>query len=169
MISNSKPDTRQYPYLTFSSLKVGDRFVLGEHIMAREEVIEFAQRFDPQPFHLGDEAAAAHAFFDRLAASGWHTAAVMNILVGPFYERTSIKGLAGGGVEKLIWAKPVYADDILHMNMEIVEIRPSGSKPHLGFITMRVQAHNQDDELVSHMTITGVFDTGIQPTSSSVD
>lgn len=163
MNSNSKPDSRQYPDLTFSSLKVGDTFVLGEHTMAREEVIAFAQRFDPQPFHLEDEAAAEHALFDRLAASGWHTAAAMNLLVGPFYERTSIKGLAGGGVEKLVWARPVYADDILHMDMEIAEIRPSRSKPHLGFIAMRIQAHNQDGKLVSHMTITGAFETGVQP------
>lgn len=163
MISNSRPDMQQYPDLTFGTLKVGDRFVLGEHTVAREEVIAFAERFDPQPFHMRDEAAAEHALFDRLAASGWHTAAVMNILVGPFYERTSIKGLAGGGVEKLVWAKPVYADDVLHMDMEIVEIRPSRSKPHLGFISMRIQAHNQDGELVSHMAITGAFETGMQP------
>lgn len=163
MNNNSKPDTREYPDLTFKTLKVGDRFVLGEHTMAREEIIAFAQRFDPQPFHLGDEAAVDHAVFERLAASGWHTAAVMNILVGPFYERTSIKGLAGGGVEKLVWAKPVYADDILHMDMEIVDIRASRSKPHLGFIAMRIQAHNQDGELVSHMTLTGAFETGAEP------
>ncbi|OKH86647.1 hypothetical protein LF95_22100 [Thalassospira sp. TSL5-1] len=151
----------KYPDLTFGSLRVGDKFVLGKHLMAREEVIAFARRFDPQPFHLSDEAAAEHAVFKRMAASGWHTAAVMNILVGPFYERTSIKGLAGGGVEKLVWVQPVYADDMLYMDMEISEIRRSKSKPHLGFITMRVQAHNQDDELVSHMLITGAFETGI--------
>ncbi|WP_171015882.1 MaoC/PaaZ C-terminal domain-containing protein [Devosia sp. FKR38] len=163
MTSNSKPDTRHYPHLTFASVKVGDRFVLGEHTMAREELIAFAQRFDPQPFHLGDAAAADHAVFDRLAASGWHTAAVMNLLVGPFYERTAIKGLAGGGVDKLIWAKPVYADDVLRMDMEIVDVRPSRTKPHLGFISMRIHAHNQDDELVAHMTLTGAFETGVQP------
>jgi acyl dehydratase len=166
MRNNSKPDTQDYPHLTFDTLKVGDSFVLGEHFMAREEVIAFAERFDPQPFHMDDEGAATHAIFDRLAASGWHTAAVMNLLVGPFFERTSIKGLAGGGVDKLTWVKPVYADDVLRMNMEIVDIRASKSKPHLGFITMRIQAHNQNNELVSHMMLIGAFETGVQPAES---
>jgi acyl dehydratase len=144
--------------LTFDDLEPGDRFPLGECPVTRDDVLDFARRYDPQPQHLDDAGAAANPVFERLAASGWHTAALMNRMVGPLFERTRIRGLAGAGVEQLRWIEPVYAGDVLEMSLEILGVRASRSNTDRGLVTMRIDARNQDDRLVATFALTGMFE-----------
>jgi acyl dehydratase len=149
---------RNLEELTFDDLKPGDRFELGTCPITREDVIDFASRYDPQPQHLEDAGAAANPVFDRLAASGWHTAALMNRMVGPLFERTAIRGLAGAAVEQLRWIEPAYAGDSLEVSLEIVGVRLSRSNPDRGLITMRVDARNQAGRPIATFTLIGVFE-----------
>lgn len=144
--------------LTFDALKPGDQFALGSFLLTREDIIAFASPYDPQPQHLHDAGAAANPVFDRLSASGWHTAVIMNKLVGPFFERTAIRGLAGAGVEQLRWIEPVYEGDTLDVSMKIAAIRPSQSNPERGLITMLLEARNQADRPKATLLLTGVFE-----------
>jgi acyl dehydratase len=144
--------------LTFDDLEPGDRFALGTCPITRDEVIDFASRYDPQPQHLDDAGAAGNPVFDRLAASGWHTAALMNRMVGSFFERTAIRGLAGAAIEQLRWVEPVYAGDSLEVSMEIVGVRGSRSNPDRGIISMRVEARNQAERPVATFTLVGMFE-----------
>ena len=127
-------------------LKVGDRFVSKRYPVTAEAIVNFARQFDPQPFHL-DAAAAGASVFRGLAASGWHTAAMtMNLFV------TSSLKLAGGsiglGVDELRWPRPVRPGDLLQLTTEILEVRPSRTKPDHGIIRIRNTTTNQDDAVV---------------------
>lgn len=144
-------------HLRFRDLKAGDRFELGEYRLTREEMIEFASRYDPQPFHLDDAAAAVHPLFERLSASGWHTVLILQGLIADFWTRTKVCGLAGAGVKEIQWASPVYAEEPLHCEMEIELVRASASKPDLGLITMCATAKKADGQLATLLRITGVF------------
>jgi acyl dehydratase len=109
----------------------------------------FAAEFDPQPFHL-DEAAAEGTFFRGLAASGWHTAAVlMRLLVDS--ELRPAGGIVGAGFDEFRWPRPVRPGDTLRCESEILEVRPSKSKPEQGMIKVRFTALNQRDEPVQVM------------------
>lgn len=137
------PASRQPRY--FDDLKVGDRFRTGDHAMDAEQILAFARQFDPQPFHLSDEAAKP-TLFGGLAASGWHTAAIsMRLLVT---SGAAIAGgiIGGGGV--LEWPRPTRPDDVLHVVSEVLALNPSRSKPDRGMVTMRNETRNQRDELV---------------------
>src|SRR5260221_6580651 len=119
-------------------------------VMDAEGIKAFARQFDPQPFHL-DEASAAKTFFRGLAASGWHTAAVtMKLLV------ESGLPLAGGvicaGVEEVRWPRPVRPGDRLRVESEVLELRPSPSRPEQGLAQVRTTTLNQDGEPVQVMT-----------------
>jgi acyl dehydratase len=130
-------------------LKVGQRFKTGTHPLTEDEIRAFARDYDPQPFHT-DPEAAGHSFFDGLAASGWHTAAItMRLLVesGP----PLAGGLIGASVE-LSWPRPTRPGDILHVESEIMEVTPSRSKPDRGFITLKSETRNQKDEVVQVQT-----------------
>ena len=133
-------------------LKVGDRFESGTYEVTEKAIIEFAREFDPQPFHL-DLEAAKKSIFGGLVASGWHTAAItMRLLV------TSNLNLAGGaiglGVDEMRFPKPVRPGDTLRLELEIVEIRPSRSKPDRGTARIRYATRNQKDEIVFTQTAT---------------
>ena len=143
--------------LTFDKLRAGDRFPIGSHRMIREEIIAFASKYDPQPFHLDDSAAAASPIFTGLSASGWHSVLVMNLMIDRFWKGTSVRGLAGGGVDELRWIEPVYPDDELAGTIEVVNVRPSASRPERGVMTMRTTLHNQNGRPVVTMLIMGVF------------
>lgn len=109
----------------------------------------FAAEFDPQPFHL-DEAAAETSFFQGLAASGWHTAAVlMRLLVDS--ELKPAGGIVGAGFDEFRWPRPVRPGDELRCESEILEVRPSKSKPTHGLIKVRMTALNQRDQPVQVM------------------
>jgi acyl dehydratase len=124
---------------------VGQRFTSGPAVLTADEIKQFAARFDPQPFHL-DDAAAAQSVFGGLAASGWHTAAVsMRLLVESGMRVAG--GLIGLGGE-LSWPRPVRPGDELRLEVEVLEVRPSRSKPGCGIVKSRNQTLNQHDEAV---------------------
>jgi len=151
---NAEQDVAQ---LTFDQLKPGARFRLGQKEMTAEEIVAFAELYDPQPFHLSDEGARGHPVFERLCASGWHTGVVMNLLIDRFWRRTKVKGLAGGGIDGLRWLQPVYAGEVLDFELELIAVRRSRSRPERGFITMCVTAFKGDHEPAAALTLTGVF------------
>ncbi|QCP50376.1 dehydratase [Trinickia violacea] len=152
----SRKDVSQ---LRFRELKVGDRFHLGERTLRREEMIEFASKYDPQPFHLEDAATREHPLFERMSASGWHSALVLHLFIADFWKRTKLRGLAGAGVSEIKWATPVYAGEPLHGEMEIEMVRVSASKPGLGLVTMCATLHKADGQLATRLKITGVFES----------
>ena len=135
--------------LYLDDLQIGQRFTSGTYIVEEAEIKAFAAEFDPQPFHL-DESAAQASIFKGLAASGWHTAAVaMRLLVDgglPFAH--GIVGLGG----EIAWPRPTRPGDTLRVESEIVEIRPSRSKPQQGIVTVRSTMLNQGGEVVYLLT-----------------
>lgn len=131
--------------LTLDDLRVGQRFTSGTHTLGADEIVSFARAFDPQPFHL-DDAAARDSLFGGLAASGWHTAAItmrLNVESGlPFAG-----GIIGAGAE-ISWPKPTRPGDILRVESEVLELKPSRSRPDRGMATVRSQTLNQRDEVL---------------------
>jgi acyl dehydratase len=135
--------------LFLDDLQVGQRFTSGPYLMEESRMKEFAAEFDPQPFHL-DETAGQASVFKGLVASGWHTAAVaMRLLATGGLPIAN--GLIGFGGE-IAWPKPTRPGDVLHIDSEIVEIAPSGSKPQQGVVTVRSRMLNQNDEVVYLLT-----------------
>ena len=135
----------------FDDLAVGDETVFGHYDVTREEVLEFARKYDPQPFHLSDEAAA-QTHFGRLAASGWHTCAMTMAVIARYVVEDKQAGLGSPGVDELRWLKPVYPGDRLTVRASIVEKIPSRSKPQIGVIRSRTTVSNQDGVDVMHFT-----------------
>jgi acyl dehydratase len=134
-------------------LEVGQRASFGTYHVDRDEVIDFASKYDMQPFHLSDEAAAK-THFGRLAASGWHTCAMTMAMIAQNVVETEQAGLGSPGVDELRWLKPVYPGDTLRVESEILEVRPSRSKPEIGSFRTAVNVLNQDD--VPVMTFTSI-------------
>jgi acyl dehydratase len=132
-------------------LKVGDRKSFGAYQVTREEVLAFARAYDPQPFHLSDEAAAK-THFGRLAASGWHTCAMTMAMLVESGREDPYAGLGSPGVDELRWLKPVYPGNTLSVETEVVEVTPSRSKPDIGSFRSKVTVSNQDGEPVMRMT-----------------
>lgn len=135
-------------------LHVGDRFNSDEYEVTEAAIIAFAREFDPQTFHLEPDRAKA-TIFKGLVASGWHTAAItMRLLV------TSDLKLAGGavglGVDELRWPNPVRPGDILRVELEIVEVRPSRTKPDRGTVRIKYETQNQNNEIVMTLTATAL-------------
>ena len=131
----------------FDAMEVGAMHTFGCYVVTREECLSFAAKFDPQPFHLTDEGAAA-SMFGRLAASGWHTIAIASALL--IAEWQSDQGrypkiLGGLGVDELRWLAPVYPDDILRMEMNVLDKRVSGRDPSKGILTLGIKLLNQAD------------------------
>ena len=131
-------------------LKVGQRFTSATYAVDEAQITAFARAFDPQPFHLDDEAAKA-TLFGGLAASGWHTAAItMRLNVGSGLPIAGgIVGLAG----ELSWPKPVRPGDVLHVESEVLEVTPSRSRPDRGVVTVRSQTKNDRGEVVQVSTM----------------
>ena len=125
---------------------VGQTFGSGRLRIDKERVLAFAAEFDPQPFHL-DEAAARRSIFGGLAASGWHTAAVtMRLMIET--ELKPAGGFVGAGLDECRWPRPVRPGDELRVEGEVIEVRPSKSRPEQGLIKLRTTTLNQDDEVV---------------------
>lgn len=142
----------------FEDLEIGKVARFGRYEVTREEVIEFARRYDPQPFHLSDEAAAA-THFGRLSASGWHTCAMtMAMLVANLKEHRQA-GLGSPGMDELRWLVPVYPGDVLRVESEVLEKRVSQSRPEMGIFKSRVTVLNQDDVAVMSMISNGLIQT----------
>jgi len=129
----------------FDDLKLGMHFKSDAVTVSKEDILRFASEFDPQPFHL-DEEAAKGTILGGLAASGWHTAAIamkLAITCRPFGPHP----LFGAGVDELRWMKPVRANDTLHLEGEVVELTPSRTKPQ-GIARIKWTAYNQNGEAV---------------------
>jgi acyl dehydratase len=132
-------------------LAPGRRFAAGPVTVTEAEIIAFAQRYDPQPFHTDPDAAAAHPLFRGLAASGWHTAALTMPMVVQ-----ALGGLAGGiigGGGELQWPRPVRPGDSLSVEVEVLEVAPSRSRPDRGAALMRNRTLNQHGEEVQVFTV----------------
>lgn len=132
-------------------LSVGQRFTSGFVRVGREEIIRFAQDYDPQPFHL-DPILAKETLFGGLAASGWHTAALtMRLIVGG--EFLPAGGFIGAGLDELAWPIPVRPGDELHVTSEILALRRSQSRPMQGLIKVRNLTVNQNGETVQRAVV----------------
>lgn len=126
-------------------LRVGQRFNSGRHALDEAQIKNFAVQFDPQPFHLDEEAAEA-SFFGSLAASGWHTAAItMRLLVNGGVPVAG--GVIGAGAE-ISWPRPTRPGDTLQVETEVIDVTPSRSRPARGMVTIRSETRNQDGEIV---------------------
>ena len=131
--------------LYLEDFSVGQRFLSGSHLLDAEQIRAFGSRFDPQPFHT-DEAAAQSSFFQGLAASGWHTAAItMSLLVKS--DMPIAGGLIGASCE-ISWPRPTRPDDVLQVESEVLAVSPSRSKPDRGMITLKSETKNQKGEVV---------------------
>jgi acyl dehydratase len=134
----------------FEDFAVGQVFATGTLQVDTNQIKSFAKQFDPQPYHL-DEEAAQKSPFRGLAASGWHTAALtMRLMVDGDFKPAG--GILGVGFDALSWPKPVRPGDELHAKSEILEVRPSKSKPDRGTIRVRTTTYNQNDEAVQEFT-----------------
>jgi acyl dehydratase len=152
----------------FDDMRVGERMDLGRHTFTAEEIKTFARRYDPQAFHL-DEEAAAHSHFGALCASGWHTAAVcMRLLVETRKRLTQAAREHGQpvaeygvspGIRDVRWTKPVYAGDTIAYACEIVELRALASRPGWGLLRTRCTGTNQRGQLV-YSVVGSVFVRG---------
>jgi acyl dehydratase len=135
----------------FEDLAVGDETYFGFYEVTREEVIGFAEKYDPQPFHLSDEHAAK-THFGRIAASGWHTCAMTMAVIARHVVEDEQAGLGSPGIDELRWLKPVYPGDTIHVRGKIVETRPSQSKPDIGSFRTETTVTNQDEVPVMRFT-----------------
>ncbi|WP_066550139.1 MULTISPECIES: MaoC family dehydratase [unclassified Sphingomonas] len=143
----------------FEDIVPGTRRSFGSYLVTREEVLGFAERYDPQPFHLSDDAAA-QTHFGRLAASGWHTCAMtMSMLVKHMSEQEPAASLGAAGVDELRWLKPVYPGDTLRCETEVMETRASRSRPEMGTVRNKMTVFNQHDEPVMTFTAIGLYRT----------
>ncbi|WP_419809721.1 MaoC family dehydratase [Sphingomonas sp.] len=150
----------------FEDLVVGTRSSFGRYEVTRAEVIAFAEKFDPQPFHLSDEAAAT-THFGRLSASGWHTCAMTMAMLVENLKAHRQAGLGSPGIDELKWLKPVYPGDVLRCESELLEKRVSASRPEMGIFKTRLTVFNQDDVAVMSYRSNGLIRT--RPDEGSVD
>ena len=135
--------------LYLEDFHVGQRFTSATHALDSAQIKAFAARFDPQPFHLSEEDADK-SFFQGLAASGWHTAAItMSLLVKSGMPIAG--GLIGAGAE-IAWPRPTRPGDVLTVESEVMAVAPSRSKPDRGFITLKSETRNQRGEIVQLLT-----------------
>lgn len=131
----------------FEDLEVGAETYFGSYEVTREEVLDFARKYDVQPFHLSDEEAAK-THFGRLAASGWHTAAMTMAVISRHVVEHEQAGLGSPGIDELRWKKPVYPGDTLHVHGTLVEKTPSRSRPEIGSFRTHTTVSNQDGDPV---------------------
>ena len=128
---------------------------LGSITPTREEIIAFATQFDPQPFHLDDEAAKA-SVFGALCASGWHTCSMaMRLMVTNFTQQAA--SLGSPGLENIKWLKPVLPNDTLSLQSTVLETRPMNSRPDVGLVRSLWEMYNQHGDKVLHMEGWGMF------------
>jgi acyl dehydratase len=139
----------------FEDIRQGDVIELGSVEVTRDEIVEFASRYDPQPFHL-DEDAASRSPFGGLVASGWHTAAMFMRLFVEGILRDSVS-LGSPGVEELRWLHPVRPGDVLTGRVRVLETRPSARNAGRGTVITESEALNQHGEVVMRIRARGFF------------
>ena len=134
---------------------VGQVRDLGTISPTREEIITFASQFDPQPFHLDDEAAKA-SVFGGLCASGWHTCSMaMRLMVTNFLHESS--SLGSPGLENIQWRKPVFPGDVLRLQSTVLEVKPMSKRADVGMTRNHWEMFNQHGEKVLNMEGWGMF------------
>ena len=139
----------------WEDFKVGDTGPMGEKVVDKDEVIAFAKAYDPQPFHV-DEQAAEASMYGGLIASGWHTVAMVMRMMVDSYLRDSAS-LGSPGVENVRWLKPVRPGDTIRGTRKVVETRASKSRPDMGVVKSQWEVFNQDGDLVMTMEGYGMF------------
>ena len=139
----------------YEDFEVGATLPLGSKLVTAEEIVEFAEEFDPQPMHLDEEAGKA-SILGGLSASGWHTCAIFMRMICDAYLLDSTSQGAPG-VDHVKWRKPVLAGDTLTGRSTVMARRLSQSRPGLGFVTFRFELFNQNGETVFDMQNTGMF------------
>ncbi len=140
----------------FEDLEVGSVERYGAYAVTREEVIDFASKYDPQPFHLSDEAAA-QTYFGRLSASGWHTGAMMMaMLVAHMKEGEPLASLGSPGLDRLEWLKPVYPGDTLSIKSKLIDKRRSKNRPEMGITKSETVVLNQHGDAVMRIISNGL-------------
>jgi acyl dehydratase len=132
---------------TFEDFTPGRRFEFAERELSAEEIVAFAREFDPQPMHL-DEKAGRASILGGLAASGWHTSAVMMRMLYEAYIRGSTSE-GSPGVDLMEWKRPVLAGDTLGGHCVVLDARVSRSRPELGIVRFRAEVTNQRGEIVA--------------------
>ena len=142
----------------FEDIEVGSRQSFGRYEVTRAEVVAFAERYDPQPFHLSDEAAAA-THFGRLSASGWHTCAMTMAMVVENLKKNRQAGLGSPGIDELRWLTPVYPGDTLRCESEVLDKRRSASRPEMGIFKSRMTVFNQHGVAVMMFVSNGMVAT----------
>ena len=136
-------------------MEVGKSYEVGSHTFTRDEIVRFAEQFDPQPFHVSDAGAAASPY-GTLIASGWHTCSVMmgmlvrNVLAGS-------TSMGSPGIDDLRWLKPVRVGDTIRMMNSVLDKRVSASKPDRGIVSTEWQGFNQNGELVITVRSKAIF------------
>jgi acyl dehydratase len=143
--------------MTFSyeDYEVGSAVQLGAHTFTREEIVGFAERYDPQPFHVSEEGGEA-SHFGGLVASGWNTcSAMMGILVRELLSDSTSMG--SPGLDNIRWLKPVRVGDTVRLTVRVLDKRVSASKPDRGIVSTRWEAHNQHGELVLTVDSAALF------------
>ncbi|MBE0616074.1 MAG: MaoC family dehydratase [Burkholderiales bacterium] len=133
----------------------GQVFETGGFSLSEVEIIEFARKYDPQPFHT-DRDKAAQSVFGGLIASGWQTAGLCMRMICDSYLLESAS-MGSPGVDEVRWVKPVRAGDTLRLKVAVQETRASTSRPDMGTVRARSEVYNQRDELVMHMSGVGMF------------
>lgn len=142
----------------FEDIEVGQTARFGHYKVTHDEVVEFARRYDPQPFHLSEEAAA-QTHFGRLSASGWHTCAMSMAMIVAEMSEHEEAGLGSPGLDELKWLRPVYPGDTLRCETEILDTRRSASRPDMGIYKSRMTVFNQDDVVVMTFVSNGLIRT----------
>ena len=147
------------PARWFEDFAPGEIFEFGDYLLTETEIIDFARRYDPQPFHTDPEAAKS-SFFGTLVASGWNTASIaMRLMADHFVPANAAMG--SPGVDELRWTKPVKPGDRLRLRVTITESRRSRSKPDRGIVQSLTEMLNQNDQVV--MTMRGMVMLRVRP------
>jgi len=154
--------------LYFEDLEPGKKASFGRYEVTREEVLDFARKYDPQAFHLSDEEAAK-THFGRIAASGWHTCAMMMRMLVDNMSDIQQAGLGSPGQNELRWLKPVYPGDTLRIESEVLEKTPSRSKPDMGSFLSRITVINQNDDAVMTTVAIGLIRRRPAEAAASMD
>lgn len=142
----------------YEDIEIGTTRSFGNYEVTREEVVDFASKYDPQPFHLDDEFAA-QTHFGRLSASGWHTCAMTMAMLVENMKGEESAGLGSPGIDNLRWVKPVYPGDTLRCETEVIEKRRSEKRPEMGIFKSRNRTFNQNGEIVLEMVSNGLIRT----------
>ena len=140
----------------YEDIEIGEVQEFGEYTVTKDEIVEFARQYDPQPFHT-DETAAEESAFGELVASGWHTASIcMRLLVtGPLQDRAS---MGARGVDELRWHEPVKPGDTLSIRTETLDKRVSESDPRRGYVESRLEGITQDGDVVISWIAQGMIE-----------